>query len=256
MKRTLLAFSLLAVLIGATCVITGLFATRSASETADAPDSQSEFAADGEVSESDVDPRPQPAGRSRPQNVASFQSVLELSSESRAVVDRSLAAIARGWHPGMVVMLVEISRFTRSRYAFTETLALLENKTGQKFGQDFDSWYRWIWNRPYEPHPQYASFKSGLYSGIDGRFAEYFQQTDNARIRLDEIRWGGVIRDGIPPLKNPKMISARKATYLASSDVVFGVKLNEDARCYPKRILAWHEMFKDTIGSVPVCGAY
>ena len=31
---------------------------------------------------------------------------------------------------------------------------------------------------------------------------------------------------------------------------------NEDARAYPKRILAWHEMFVDTVGGVPVAGVY
>ena len=193
---------------------------------------------------------------SLPRDVVSFQHVLNLTSESMATVNRSIDEIERGWHPGTAVMLVEVARFARSRRAFTETLAVLKRKTDQEFGQDFDSWYRWIWLRKYDPHPQYAQFKSGLYSRIDNRFSEYFEQTANARIRLDEIRWGGVVRDGIPPLKNPKMIPAEQATYLADSNVVFGVNLNGDARCYPKRILAWHEMFKDTIGTVSVCGAY
>ena len=133
---------------------------------------------------------------------------------------------------------------------------MLQKKTGQKFGQDLNAWYRWLWSQKYKPHPDYAKFQSAIYSRIDRRFAEYFTDTAGAKIRLDEIRWGGVRRDGIPPLKNPAMISAREATYLADSDVVFGVSLNGDARCYPKRILAWHEMFKDTIGGEPVCGAY
>ena len=64
------------------------------------------------------------------------------------------------------------------------------------------------------------------------------------------------MRDGIPPLKNPKMLSVAEAKYLGDNDVVFGIKLNGDARCYPKRILAWHEMFKDTIGGESVCGVY
>ena len=57
-------------------------------------------------------------------------------------------------------------------------------------------------------------------------------------------------------MKNPKMLAAGDAKYLGDSDVVFGVELNGDARCYPKRILAWHEMFKDTIGGESVCGVY
>ncbi|MEL6898810.1 MAG: DUF3179 domain-containing protein, partial [Planctomycetota bacterium] len=66
----------------------------------------------------------------------------------------------------------------------------------------------------------------------------------------------GVRRDGIPPLTNPNTLSARQAEYLADSDVVFGVSINGDARCYPKRILAWHEMVRDTVGGVPINGVY
>ena len=52
------------------------------------------------------------------------------------------------------------------------------------------------------------------------------------------------------------MVSAVEAAWLDDTNVVFGVILNGDARCYPKRILAWHEMFKDTIGGESVCGVY
>ncbi|MEM7296655.1 MAG: DUF3179 domain-containing (seleno)protein [Bacteroidota bacterium] len=37
---------------------------------------------------------------------------------------------------------------------------------------------------------------------------------------------------------------------------VFGIEVNGDFRAYPKRILAWHEMFVDEVGGVPVCGVY
>ena len=37
---------------------------------------------------------------------------------------------------------------------------------------------------------------------------------------------------------------------------MFGLSVNGDARAYPKRILAWHEMFVDTVGGVPVAGVY
>jgi hypothetical protein len=75
-------------------------------------------------------------------------------------------------------------------------------------------------------------------------------------IRLDEIRWGGVRRDGIPPLKNPAMVAADDARWLHDEDIVFGVAINGDVRAYPKRILAWHEMFKDRIGGLELAGVY
>ena len=61
---------------------------------------------------------------------------------------------------------------------------------------------------------------------------------------------------GIPPLDQPKFISAREAAYLEKKHVVFGVYLNGEARDYPKRILAWHELFNDTVGGAAVTCAY
>ena len=73
---------------------------------------------------------------------------------------------------------------------------------------------------------------------------------------MDEIRWGGVRQDGIPPLRDPEMITPTEADYLEEDNIVFGIEINGDARAYPKRILAWHEMFTDTIGGVPIAGVY
>jgi hypothetical protein len=92
---------------------------------------------------------------------------------------------------------------------------------------------------------------------IDPRFETYFRnRQSSARIRLDEIRWGGVRQDGIPPLRNPGMISIEQASYLEDNNIAFGIEINGDARAYPKRVLAWHEMFTDTIGGVPIAGVY
>ena len=66
----------------------------------------------------------------------------------------------------------------------------------------------------------------------------------------------GVQQDGIPPLREPEMLAARDARYLAEADVVFGIEINGDARAYPKRILAWHEMFVDRVGGIAVAGVY
>jgi hypothetical protein len=185
-----------------------------------------------------------------------LEAYFGLKSNDLAVVNDSLNIISDDWHPGSATMMIEVARFSRNRRATAEIFSLLETKTGQTLGTDPEKWRQWIWKQKYEPHPLYAQFKTALYSRIDPRFAEYFRVTKDSKIRLDEIRWGGVKRDGIPPLKDPKMLAAADADYLADTDVVFGIELNGDARCYPKRILAWHEMFKDTIGDESVCGVY
>jgi len=180
---------------------------------------------------------------------------LEMLGGDSRILKANLASAHEQWDVSYVPMLLEVGRFLPQKQRAL-VIGLLEEKTGNRFGFDFDKWMQWNWKQKYDQHPQYAQFKSVLYRQIDPRFAEYFEETDSATIRLDEIRWGGVRRDGIPPLKNPKMLAAKDAGYLADTDVVFGIELNGDARAYPKRILAWHEMFKDTIGGQSVCGVY
>lgn len=52
------------------------------------------------------------------------------------------------------------------------------------------------------------------------------------------------------------MILAKEAKYLGNEDIVFGIEVNGDVRAYPKRIMAWHEMFVDKVGETPVAGVY
>jgi hypothetical protein len=168
----------------------------------------------------------------------------------------ALQFVDRNWREGFTPMLVEILTFNRDPAFGTELVSLLEAKTGQRHGFDLDRWFRWQWNRDFTPYPQYAEFKSALYGMIDPAFEAYFDGDRATTIRLDEVVWGGVEQDGIPPLRDPDMIRGASADYLADTDVVFGISVNGDARAYPRRILGWHEMFVDRVGGVPVAGVY
>ena len=75
-------------------------------------------------------------------------------------------------------------------------------------------------------------------------------------IRLDEIDWGGVHVNGIPPLEYPAHLPAGDADYLEDDHVVFGVAAGGENRAYPKRILAWHEMALDRLGGVELTIVY
>jgi hypothetical protein len=135
-------------------------------------------------------------------------------------------------------------------------IRFLEQRTGRRFGQDLKRWRRWIWALPDEPHPQYARFKASLYSAVDPAFAEFFPPGVETRIRLDEVDWGGVAPNGIPALDHPATVPARDAGYLKDGNVVFGVVVNGEARAYPKRILAWHELARDRVGGVELTVVY
>jgi hypothetical protein len=134
--------------------------------------------------------------------------------------------------------------------------SFLERQTRQRFGDDLRAWRRWMWALPDNPHPDYASFKAELYSRIDPGFRAFFPPHAKSSIRLDEIDWGGVRVNGIPPLRSPKTISAADATWLRDGHVVFGIAVNGEARAYPKRILAWHEMAIDRLGGVDLTIVY
>ena len=116
-----------------------------------------------------------------------------------------------------------------------------------------------LWNATPNYGNYYADFKAYLYSAFDPAFYQYFyKRGSQTKIRLDEIIWGGVRQDGIPPLNLPTMMAATQATYLSDTDVVFGLVINGEARAYPKRIIAWHEFVTDYIGeqSIAVCVLY
>ncbi len=189
-------------------------------------------------------------------DVQAFFDLLRPDVERAATAEQE---ILEGWDDSHAVMLVELLRFAEGIDQL-RLLALLERATGQSFGQsigqNIDQWWYWIWRTNSGTHPDYSSFKAELYALVDASFRDYFDDSPAANIRLDEIRWGGVLRDGIPPLDLPAFTNARSARYLDDDNIVFGIAINGDVRAYPKRILAWHEMFKDTIGGEHFTGVY
>jgi hypothetical protein len=103
----------------------------------------------------------------------------------------------------------------------------------------------------------YVEFKSILLSTIDPGFGGFLNPAAGRAISAQEVIWGGVPVDGIPPLNDPAFISADSAAeWILPSDLVIGVEINGDARAYPRRIIDWHEMVNDTVGGVPVSLAY
>lgn len=183
--------------------------------------------------------------------LAVFYDLLEDDSAWAA-----LQRIEADWSDAYAAMLLDLIYFSTSPDIDAQMTRLLEKASGLRFSGDYDPFYRWIWSFDPGQHPRYADFRATLYADIDAGFREYFDDNPKTLIRLDEILWGGVNRDGIPPLNTPKMITAGEASYLDDDNLVFGVFIDGDARAYPKRILAWHEMVKDDIGGRRLTGVY
>ncbi len=169
---------------------------------------------------------------------------------------RALKQIRSDWNEKSPTRALETLRFVRRGPGYQQLLNELAERTGYRKARDWADWLRWLWAQ--EPRVTTADWelKGVLHAPIDPRFLRYFEPGRKSRIRLDEILWGGVRQNGIPPLYNPAMLSATDARYLGDNDVVFGVVVEGKAFAYPKRILAWHEMFVDTLAGVPVAGVY
>ena len=197
----------------------------------------------------------------------SVDTSLDLSEEFITLLigdrtDESIEAlntVEKNWHIGLMPFVLEVMSFAQPSPEIGKLQDLMRKEAGIGKSKEMsvNDWYVWLWNQDAKAAPGYANFKADLYRNIDRKFEKYFEdRQETAQIRLDEIRWGGVIQDGIPPLRDPEMISIKEADYLEDDNVVFGIEINGDARAYPKRILAWHEMFTDNIGGVEIAGVY
>ena len=175
----------------------------------------------------------------------------------REAVDRIVAAGDERFVPVLIEILwgrplrVVPTELDQRDYAIA-----LEELTGQDLGTSWQRWVEWYGGTDIEPPPGYTSWKGRLLGTIDGGFADFLRDEHPSRIRTEEIVWGGVRIDGIPPLDNPPTLAPEEAEYLAPGDTVFGIAINGEARAYPLRIMDWHELANDVVGGVPVSLAY
>lgn len=184
-----------------------------------------------------------------------LQDFLDLLDVPSSRAEAALARIDRHWRDSYAGVLLEASLFMPNQLLQQEAIDLVARKSGRPT-RDLDALSMWLWSIDTPPYPALAEFKARLYERLDPRFREHFDQQPALSIRLDEVRWGGVRRDGIPPLQYPKLIDAGEATWLADGDVIFGVALDGDVRAYPQRILAWHELVNDRIAGREITGVY
>jgi hypothetical protein len=239
-------------------------------------------------------PSPDPQAPSPSAQAPALDLFFQAASREEKEADAALEELARGWRDDYAAMIVDMARLMRAARRGPDILheevppptdddtgsapsptpglltplgapaspqrarltRFLQKQTGRRFGDDLWAWREWIWSRPYEPHPGYFAFKGALYGQIDPRMAEFFKPVTRSIVRLDEVDWGGVMVNGIPPLGHPEAIPAEQARYLDDGNVVFGLVINGEARAYPKRILAWHELARDQVGGVELTIVY
>ncbi len=63
-------------------------------------------------------------------------------------------------------------------------------------------------------------------------------------------------RDFFLPATDMPTVAASDATYVSPSEDVFGVVINDEARAYPIRFLAYHHVVNDRVADVPIAVTY
>ena len=123
--------------------------------------------------------------------------------------------------------------------------------TGERLANGYE-WSLWLAAaRPPLPD-SYVQWKGRLLSLIDQRYTELLPADLNLAIRPDELVWARTAPDETPPLVNPDVVHRIEERYLADDDIVFGLFVDGQARAYPQRILAWHELATDLLNERPL----
>lgn len=187
----------------------------------------------------------------------------QAADRDKNIAKPALEQISAAWKNSYSGIIIDLARFMRpgdsthpSAKIRRRLMRFLERQTGKNFGDNLKRWRQWLWSLPYSPHPDIFFFKAKLYSAIDREMSGFFKPGVQSLIRLDEVDWGGVRVNGIPPLDQPPIVPAQQAKYLHNRDVVMGLSINGQARAYPKRIIAWHEMVLDKLGGKDITLVY
>ena len=96
-------------------------------------------------------------------------------------------------------------------------------------------------------------------SGAERRLAEQWNREgwttafSRKTIDLHEVLSGGVTRNGIPPIRDPRFVSLERGDRVYNDlEPVIAFDLNGEARAYPLQVLTWHEIVNDEVGGEPV----
>jgi len=184
-----------------------------------------------------------------------YQWILNMMSKEKNVRREAATSLLQlkniSFSPAMVDVLFYMPRSARS-----EMIEILEKTTGHKAGDGYYDWVEFIGKRPeLKSPPGYVKFKVALLSLIDPRYKQILYTGVFLKIRPEEIVWGGVGLDGIPPIDAPNFIGAAEAK-LKDREKIFGVSLKGESRAYPLRYLSWHEMLNDRIAGEPITISY
>ena len=167
--------------------------------------------------------------------------------------ERAIAVAGGNGHPGLVPVLVEAASRTFDPDVALTIYKALERITGERVGGDFvlvAPWYSWMGKQdpPQKELDGFDQWRGEILGSVDPSFTKFIYKDVPTRIPVWAVQWGGVVRDGIPPLEFPKTVPTSEVNFLLPDEPVFGVTINGESRAYPHRIMGWHELANDVLG--------
>ena len=147
---------------------------------------------------------------------------MQTGHPDEATAQQALERIGQSWKDRYAAIILDVYR-VKKKMEEQNVIERLENflkdQTGKRFpardrrsGEDYQKWRQWTWSLPYEPHPEFSRFKGEYHANIDPKMREFFPPDVPASIRLDEVDWGGVRVNGIPPWTIPSISRPLKRT--------------------------------------------
>jgi len=180
----------------------------------------------------------------------------------------ALDTIVSSKDPRLVWIISDLMRFTAGQQlndALSDAASKLLGKSVPKsnsWGVTTDLLIAWDIPAP----PDYLAAKRAVFTSVVPGWDKIFVKGD---IDWRHVSWGGVLIDDraynktdeecncIPAIDNPKVTTAKEATWLKDKDIVFGIEVNGEFRAYPRRIMEVREMVNDTLGGrhlgIPYC---
>ncbi len=130
----------------------------------------------------------------------------------RGIDDGVVRAMAASGRREFVPVLVELLRFRGSDVAGVPYA--LQRLTGRQLDDDWSRWVEWLGDQDVPTPLGFDAWKADLFAQIDRRFRDFLYAGVPTRIKLEEIVWGGVRKDGIPALVDPPFVPAGEASHL------------------------------------------
>lgn len=97
---------------------------------------------------------------------------------------------------------------------------------------------------------------SSVTSNTDSSSSDNSADDSEWLIPEDDVINGGVSKDGIPSVDDPKFKPTSEIDYVQDERLIVGIRIGDTIKGYPHQVLDFHEIINDQIGDQPVCITY